>query len=119
MARIKDYINDQTINDEDKLLSSDGAAGPDLGRTKNIKVEDLKTYINNGVISLVNEDKNFVFTQIAASNVWIVDHNLGKFPAVTIVDSAGTQVIGEIEHINQNQTRISFSASFGGKAYFN
>jgi hypothetical protein len=116
MARIKDYINDQTINDEDKLLSSDGAPGPDLGRTKNIKVEDLKTYINSGV---VGSDKNFVFTQIAASNVWVVDHNLGKFPAVTVVDSANTEVIGEIEHINQNQTRISFSASFGGKAYFN
>ena len=116
MARIKDYANDQTINDEDQLLSSDGAVGPDLGKTKNIRVEDLKVYISSGIAAA---DKNYVHPQILAAEVWTVDHNLGKFPAVTIVDSAGTEVIGEIQHINENTTQISFSASFGGKAYFN
>lgn len=114
MANINDYVNDNQVDLEDKILSSDGRIGPDLGKTKNIKVETLKDFLGGYL-----NDKNFVHTQIASSNTWVVDHNLEKFPSVTVVDSAGTEVIGEVEHISINQTRISFSASFGGKAYFN
>ena len=42
-----------------------------------------------------------------------------KFPAVTIVDSAENQVIGDVEYIDQNRVMITFTGAFKGKAYCN
>ena len=64
-------------------------------------------------------DKNYVHTQITASNNWIITHNLNKYPAITIVDSGGTVVIGEIEYVNLNLVYARFNGIFSGKAYCN
>ena len=64
-------------------------------------------------------DKFFRFTQAVASDVWEVNHNLNKFPSVTVVDSANDVVVGDIKYIDKNNVVITFSASFVGKAYFN
>lgn len=65
-------------------------------------------------------DKNFVFEQGIASTTWIVEHNLNKYPSVSIVDSAGSvQIPDEIKYDSQNQITITFIAAFAGKAYLN
>lgn len=64
-------------------------------------------------------DLNYKHTQGPASADWLVTHNLGKFPSVTIVDSAGEEVEGSVQHINNNSVRILFSAGFTGTAYLN
>ena len=64
-------------------------------------------------------DKHFVHSQNTASAVWTITHGLGKYPAVTVIDSAGTEVIGDVNHIDTNTVQITFSAAFSGKAYFN
>jgi hypothetical protein len=61
----------------------------------------------------------YVHTQSAASSTWTITHNLSCFPSVSIVDSAGSVVFGEVEYISNNSLRVSFVASFGGKAYLN
>tara|TARA_R110000796_G_scaffold17669_4_gene54251 strand:- start:1564 stop:2025 length:462 start_codon:yes stop_codon:yes gene_type:complete len=70
-------------------------------------------------IELSNTDKHFVHTQGTSSASWVVDHNLKKFPSVTVVDSAGTVVIGQVDYESLNQVTLIFKASFSGKAYFN
>ena len=64
-------------------------------------------------------DLNFIFTQGAPATTWTITHNLGKFPSVSVVDSADTQVYGDVEYIDDNSLRVTFSAAFGGKAYLN
>ena len=64
-------------------------------------------------------DKNYVHTQRMASDSWIIAHNLNKYPAITIVDSGGTVVIGEIEYVSLNLACVKFNAIFSGKAYCN
>ena len=64
-------------------------------------------------------DKNFVFKQQSASDTWTVVHNLGKYPSITVVDSAGTVVTGEIVLQTTEQAVISFNGAFSGKAYCN
>lgn len=64
-------------------------------------------------------DKTFVFTQASAESVWEIQHNLGKYPSVTTVDSADTVVVGGVEYIDLNNLIITFSAAFSGKAYLN
>lgn len=56
-------------------------------------------------------------TQGAVSSSWVINHNLGFKPNVTIVDSAGTIYEGEITYTNSNSLTVSFSQSFSGKAY--
>ena len=67
----------------------------------------------------ITSDKNYVYTQAVADSVWEVQHNLNKYPSITIVDSADNVVIGDIVYIDTNNARITFAASFSGKAYFN
>jgi len=64
-------------------------------------------------------DKNFVFQQAVAANRWDIRHDLGKYPSVTVVDSGGNEVIGEVQYIDENQVVVIFSAPFSGAAYLN
>lgn len=67
----------------------------------------------------ITSDKNYVYTQAVADSVWEVQHNLNKYPSITIVDSADNVVIGDVVYIDMNNVIITFAASFSGKAYFN
>jgi hypothetical protein len=64
-------------------------------------------------------DLGYTHTQSQAQTVWTVQHNLGKYPSVTVVDSAGTVVEGDIHHDSLNQVTLTFSAAFSGSAYCN
>lgn len=64
-------------------------------------------------------DKHYTHTQYIPSNEWIIHHQLNKFPSVTVIDSADIVVVGEIQYIDKDNVKITFSGSFGGKAYLN
>jgi hypothetical protein len=64
-------------------------------------------------------DKTYKHTQGSSSASWVVTHNLDKYPSVTVVDSAGTVVIGIVDYNSLNRATITFKAAFSGKAYFN
>ena len=64
-------------------------------------------------------DKNYVHVQNTPSATWTASHNLGKKPAVVVVDSADEVVYGEIEYIDDNTITLTFVGAFSGKAYFN
>jgi hypothetical protein len=66
-------------------------------------------------------DKNFVSSNISfsANTAETINHNLNKFPSVTTVDSAGSHVVGDVQHINDNSFTITFTSSFTGKVYAN
>lgn len=71
-----------------------------------------------GDLGIVN-DKNYIHLQNTASNTWTINHNLNKYPAITVVDSAGNEVVGDIEYIDANNLRIIFRGAFKGKATLN
>jgi len=72
-----------------------------------------------GVIGGVSQDSNYVYTQTSPSAIWVVTHNLAKYPSVTIVDSAFNVVYGEVLYDSINQVTITFAGAFSGKAFFN
>lgn len=88
--------------------------------SKNISIsgKGSSLSISNGV-GVANPHGTYTHTQVSASSVWTITHNLNCFPAVTVVDSAGTVVYGDIEYISANIVRVTFVAAFGGKAYLN
>ena len=64
-------------------------------------------------------DKNFTFIQSTSAAVWTITHNLGKRPSISVVDSAGTNVVGAVNHTSNNELTITFSSAFKGTAYLN
>ena len=58
-------------------------------------------------------DKNFTLPFSAASTVDVA-HNLGKYPAVSVFDSAGDQCEGAVDYTDLNNLTVSFSAPFSG-----
>ena len=73
----------------------------------------------DGGFSALSSDKNYIHNQTAANSAWTVQHNLGKYCSVTVVDSAGNVIVGNVEYLDTNNLIIKFSAPVTGKAYCN
>ena len=64
-------------------------------------------------------DSSFVYAQAVAEDTWNIQHNMGKFPSITVIDTANTVVTGQYTYIDNNNVTLNFSAAFAGKAYLN
>ncbi len=69
------------------------------------------------LIEATHNNERHVHTQPSPSASWLISHDLGGKPSVTIVDSAGTVVIGEIVYDSDTQITVNFTAPFSGFAY--
>lgn len=65
------------------------------------------------------EDKNYLHSQTVASDTWVIVHNLNKYPAVSVIDSAGNEVVGEVIYNDANQVTLKFKGGFKGTATLN
>lgn len=64
-------------------------------------------------------DKHYAYEQAQPSDTWTIQHNLRKYPSVSIVDTAGSAFLGEVHYIDENSLTISFAAAVAGYAYLN
>ena len=64
-------------------------------------------------------DKTFVYTQSVPSDIWEIEHNLNKFPSVSVVNINNILMYGEVTYIDTNNLTVTFSGGFSGKAYMN
>jgi len=64
-------------------------------------------------------EQGFTYTQGVPAAVWTIAHNLGGHPTVTVVDSAGSVVIGDVHYVDGNNLTITFAAAFAGTAFLN
>jgi hypothetical protein len=87
-----------------------GISGASLDNTDDLAEGTTNKYFTIGRVS-------YEHTQGVTSNSWVITHNLGFKPNVTVVDSAGNIVEGEIAYTNSNSLTVSFSSAFSGKAY--
>lgn len=58
----------------------------------------------------------FIHDQAIPAATWYIVHNLNRLPAVTVLDSADTEVVGNVDYIDLNTIELTFSAPFGGRA---
>lgn len=61
--------------------------------------------------------ETYTFDQNIASSTWTITHDLGAFLPVTVIDSSGQTVEGDVEYVDINTVILSFAAPFGGTAY--
>ena len=97
-----------------------GVGVPDGGNAGDVLVKlSNDSYDTKWVSGVYGGDKNFCHLQGEASAIWVINHYLNKFPAVTIFDSAGEVVMGDIQYVDLNTVRIVFEDEFAGKATLN
>ena len=94
-----------------------------VGSLSNGNLQNLRSY---SISVFTAGDKNVLHTQSSASNSWTVNHNMGKYPSVSIVEcdpsaneTDGDLVIGEVTYNSINQLTIKFAAAISGVAYLN
>jgi hypothetical protein len=61
----------------------------------------------------------YVHTQGSPSASWVVVHNLGWWPSVTVVDTGDSVVIPDVHYDSANQATLVFGSATSGKAYLN
>lgn len=91
---------------------------PTGGTAGQILVKNSSTNFDTAWTS-INTASRYVHEQGTASATWTVNHNLNCYPSVTVVDTANTVVVGEVQYTNTNSLTITFNAAVKGKAYIN
>ena len=80
---------------------------------------ESETYYTLSESSEKERDKNFEYNQLSPSASWSITHDLLKFPSVTVLDSSGNTVFGDILYNDNRTLTLTFSAAFTGTAYLN
>lgn len=107
-------------------------SNPDI-QTVTVKLTEHYTHPQYHPASMIIEDADrqfvkavdrlrlngFRHVQQTASDRWVIEHPLKKKPSVSIVDSSGCLVVGNVEYISDDELVISFKAKFAGEAYLN
>lgn len=90
------------------------------------QIDTQMSVSGEGVINVTSTDGVFVVTsqtyiheQGIASDTWEINHNLNKYPSVSLVDSAGVQFQGRVEYIDKNSCIVTMNGATKGKAYLN
>ena len=62
---------------------------------------------------------NETYTFATPSTNWSIQHDMDKFPSVSVVNNNNVLMYGNITYVDKNNLTINFSAGFSGKAYLN
>ena len=88
-----------------------------IGANSNLEIDKFYDF---AVFTLSSQGApTFIFNQNTVATTWNIQHNLGKFPSITVIDTGDTVVAGEYTYIDNNNVQLNFSAGFAGKAYLN
>lgn len=66
-----------------------------------------------------NPDVAFSWSPPSAQQIWVIPHNLGKFPSVTVLDSENRVVTAAVTYLNINSVEVAFAFATTGTAYLN
>lgn len=78
--------------------------------------------VGNSVISIApfgGQDYEYDEEIPVAASTWEINHNLGRFPSITTVDSAGSEITGAVTYNNENKITVVFNSATSGNAYLN
>lgn len=101
-------------------VDNPSGSDPQLNAQKLNKIEQgIQTAQATAEAGSGGSDVFYTHTQGVAAATWSITHNLGKFPAVTVVDSAGNQLLTSVSYTDANSLVVSFAGATSGKAYLN
>lgn len=96
-----------------------GEGLPSGGTTGQVLVKNSNTNYDVAWQTIRATADTYIHEQGVASDTWTITHNLDKYPSVSVVDTADTIVVGDVQYISRNSLTVKFIAPFKGKAYLN
>lgn len=61
-----------------------------------------------------------VHEQAVPASVWTIEHEWpGGYPSVTVVDSGGQEVEGDLVYVSTTELTVTFAGAFAGRAFLN
>ncbi|NTU83044.1 MAG: hypothetical protein HGA45_27360 [Chloroflexales bacterium] len=60
--------------------------------------------------------RSYTHQQQVAAAVWLVEHRMGVYPDVTVIDTAGTVLGADVRYLSPDQLEVRASAAFSGTA---
>lgn len=63
------------------------------------------------------QSQRYIHEQATPASTWNVTHPLGGYPSIMVVDSAKTQVIGEVTYVSETNLILEFGSPFSGFAF--
>lgn len=114
------FINDTTVVNV-RSESDIGRVGIKSGGDHSLLTNrDLPNQHPMSAISGLEEQlQTYIYEQAEADDTWVIQHNLGKYPSVTIVDSSGNEFYPAVKYDNENQCTIYMNGATTGKAFLN
>lgn len=118
-------LHSRVVNFEQTAVGTDGYATVDTILTSAIGQIARNAQVN---VALVRQptaeggggsDVTYVHNQVVPSDVWTIDHNLGKYASIMVVDSGGTTLEPDIHYNSSVQVTVMFGSPTSGKAYLN
>ena len=110
-------VSEITITSSNIEISTTGVQGPQgdigpQGPQGEIGPEGPQGPAGPGVANL-----SYAFEQQVPTTQWNIPHNLGYRPSITIQDYGKIVIEGEIEHVDINNLKVTFSTAISGYAY--
>lgn len=95
-------------------LTTSGAVRPTItiveeGDTRTVQVQVPGPPGPSGITAYVHQ-------QSVSSTTWTIAHNLGFKPSVELLNTASQEIDGDVVHISNNVTVISFNVPVAGLA---
>jgi hypothetical protein len=83
-------------------------------------LNDVLTYVDGEwVAALVKQDATYRYIQATPATSWMINHNLGKRPSVSVHDTAGSVMFGSVTYMDDNTLCVFFSTAVSGEAECN
>ena len=88
-------------------------------------LERLQTTNKSDLVAAINElaaretrisGSAYMYTQTTPAAVWTINHNLGLWPTVSILDPGGNEIEADVTHPSVNQLVIRFAIPIAGLA---
>lgn len=78
-----------------------------------------KLVTEKAVADALVSEVTYTHIQDVASDMWVIEHNLGRFPSVNTEDSEGNQFFAQIVYDSDDKLTVYLNESITGKAYLN
>lgn len=115
-----DPPQDQRVVPPEETLRTSSLPADDLASGRGFTYEwenqviEIQQQIAGGVVPGTN---SYVFQQSVPASTWTINHGLGDFPSVLVLDSGGAEMRGEVHYPNDQTVVIVHSQPYSGTAY--
>src|SRR5947209_5779670 len=83
-------------------------SSPSVGQVF-LNTTDGNFYGWNGAVWVSMNGGQYVFTQNSPLSTWHINHNLSRYPNVTVADTSGKEVVADVTYVDANNITVSFS----------